>query len=137
MATALICDMCEAEQADIIVTNLGNGDTLAIGQNCLPDFARNLIGEVAPLDPPEGGEGERVDWPGEVDLDGLPPGMDATMAKAWKEAEEQALAELQAEAEAEAARNAQEADGGVEGEDTPDEASEAVSGAHSEPETAV
>lgn len=100
MATALICDMCDTEQADMIVTNLGNGDTLAIGQNCLPDFGRTLIGEVAETEdlPPIGADGSG--WPGDVNLDGLPPGMNATMAKAWKEAEEEARAELEAEAAA-------------------------------------
>lgn len=137
MATVLPCDMCEQEQADIIVTNLGNGDTMAVGAACLPMLGQQLMAqgpEPEGLPPISEGDGS---WPGDVDLDGLPPGMDATMAKAWKEAEEQALAELQAEAEAEAAKAAQQAAGGVEGGDTPSEAPEAVSEASEQPETAV
>lgn len=36
MAQAISCDTCQAEPAVLMVTNLGNGDTFAIGPACLP-----------------------------------------------------------------------------------------------------
>lgn len=137
MATALICDMCETEQADVIVTNLGNGDTMAVGSNCLPALGQQFMAmgpEPEGLAPIQEGDGS---WPGDVDLSNMPgfPGVD--MAKL--------MAEAQAEAEAEAAagllpsepQEGQESPGEAGGTETPTEAPEAASGASEPSETTV
>lgn len=39
MAQAITCDLCGEETAVLMQTNLGNGDSQAVGQHCLLTFA--------------------------------------------------------------------------------------------------
>jgi hypothetical protein len=38
MASAIPCDLCETEPAVVMQTNMGNGDTVSVGQACLITF---------------------------------------------------------------------------------------------------
>jgi hypothetical protein len=46
MATAIACDLCETEPAVLMQTNLGNGDTISVGQACLITFAGGTFAEM-------------------------------------------------------------------------------------------
>lgn len=43
----LRCDLCEQEAAVLMQTNLGNGDTVAVGASCLLTFALAFANEMA------------------------------------------------------------------------------------------
>lgn len=38
MAQPITCDGCQGELAVLMVTNIGNGDTFAVGADCLPGW---------------------------------------------------------------------------------------------------
>lgn len=49
------CDVCDgAEPASLLMTNLALGDTMAVGENCLPlwsvGFAQMFVGPIKPDD---------------------------------------------------------------------------------------
>lgn len=48
MAQTMICDLCERNPAQILVTIIATGDVQALDANCFADFALKYIKEVAP-----------------------------------------------------------------------------------------
>ena len=53
---AIYCDMCQAEPTVLLQTNMGNGDTVGVGQSCLLPFALGLATTFS-----EGAEKEEQD----------------------------------------------------------------------------
>jgi len=53
MAKPINCDMCEAEPARMMQTDLNDGSTTAIGQNCLFVYFATAAQSLAPEVPPE------------------------------------------------------------------------------------
>lgn len=43
MAGQVLCDLCQAEPAEIMQSNLLNGDTVAIGPSCAPAFYATVL----------------------------------------------------------------------------------------------
>lgn len=51
MATAITCDMCQQETAQVMQTNIDNGDVLAIGASCQLLFHLTVAAEMLDLMP--------------------------------------------------------------------------------------
>lgn len=47
MAQPMICDVCTTRYADLIVSSVHNGDTLAVCNGCMGQVASGLVGDVA------------------------------------------------------------------------------------------
>lgn len=46
MAGQLLCDLCEAEPAQVMQSSLANGDTIAIGANCALTFYVTCVSAI-------------------------------------------------------------------------------------------
>lgn len=51
-----MCDSDDGQPADFLITNLGNGDTMAFCSACLPAFALTLIEALSGQASPDGSE---------------------------------------------------------------------------------
>lgn len=53
MAQPIICDMCGEVAADFMITNVHNGDTMALGAECVGLFAQGIetAADLAQADP--------------------------------------------------------------------------------------
>lgn len=50
MAADLPCDLCSAEPASLMQSNLANGDSIAVGDGCLPQFLLTMLAELTDVD---------------------------------------------------------------------------------------
>lgn len=53
MATAIGCDLCQAEPAEMMQTNLGNGETISVGAACMATFFAGALTAMLSDAPPE------------------------------------------------------------------------------------
>lgn len=53
MAQAIACDLCQQEPAVMMQSNLGNGDTIGVGQACMVTFYASSLTAMLSDAPPE------------------------------------------------------------------------------------
>jgi hypothetical protein len=51
MAAPISCDLCGQENAQVMQTNVENGDVIAVGLNCLPIFYLTAAAEMISMMP--------------------------------------------------------------------------------------